>query len=411
MACFLLVNAGKAQAELTYSSPTMTVTSDAENFVWVATTQTYIADYDETTFQTLFINGLNGAQGNGEGCTIATCPSDWTPSETGTWYYLVKYTATGAYTDAETKHEYYIFETGQLTNPTTQTRVVSFNPQGGQIISTSTEREIRAQIYVNTDEWNDTYCFSWGLKQILGTGAYSFASTTIARECTDIAPSYTTFIATSTFLREGTYEFYGSIVKNTYGPIGNLFIGGTTQVTATTSRFVVGTATNLDPSIFEGIQARIDALLSSTTANLSNICNIIGGNFNMGDCLVGLILPPNQILYENYVILRQMPPWGYAFRLYDIFSEEATSSIPVISATVPPGVIGAGATISLDANHALDFILNATSSGFLSGNATSTESFYDITSFYWELLVYIALALYILRRLLGTNIIHKQTIK
>jgi len=97
-------------------------------------------------------------------------------------------------------------------------------------------------------------------------------------------------------------------------------------------------------------------------------------------------------------------PVGYFYVLYDSFLTPATS-IPVFSATIPNGVVGSGASITLDLDHSLDYILNATTSSFINSSAPSSDTLYDITSPYWNILVYLALGFYVLTRLLGTGVV------
>jgi len=100
-------------------------------------------------------------------------------------------------------------------------------------------------------------------------------------------------------------------------------------------------------------------------------------------------------------------PVGYVTRIVEILNASTTAELPVFYAKIPNGVMGAGAEITLDLNHSLDFILNATTSSFANISASSTDTFYEFTSTYWNTIIYILLALYILRRILGSHIIPK----
>lgn len=102
-------------------------------------------------------------------------------------------------------------------------------------------------------------------------------------------------------------------------------------------------------------------------------------------------------------------PLGYVTSFVSTISSTATSSIPIFSATIPAGMAGAGASITLDISHSLDYILNATTSAdFMSGTATSTQTFYELTETYWNIFVYIGVFLYILYRILGSALIPKN---
>jgi len=91
--------------------------------------------------------------------------------------------------------------------------------------------------------------------------------------------------------------------------------------------------------------------------------------------------------------------------MVEIFTSSTTSALPVLSATVPSGIVGTGSHIDLDLNHSLDFILNADIGSFSNESASSTKTFYEFTSRYWDIMVYMALAFYILRRILGGHLI------
>lgn len=170
---------------------------------------------------------------------------------------------------------------------------------------------------------------------------------------------------------------------------------------STTSIFWFGTSTTPYNSTYQNIQDRIQNLLASTTAQIGKSCSPLSSEFNLADCAVFAIVPSTEQLNDDILLLKQLPPWGYAFRAYDILSTDSSSTIPILSITMPQGVPGAGSKLTLDANHALDFVLYAKSSPF----GTSTETLYETTSIYWSIFMYLALGLYITRRLLGKSLI------
>jgi len=96
-------------------------------------------------------------------------------------------------------------------------------------------------------------------------------------------------------------------------------------------------------------------------------------------------------------------PIGYFYVIYDVLTTTATSSLPVLSATIPNGIVGAGASISLDFNHSLDWILNATTSQFTQ-SGQSSDTLYEIVEPYWNTFVYIALGFYIITRFVGSGL-------
>jgi len=124
--------------------------------------------------------------------------------------------------------------------------------------------------------------------------------------------------------------------------------------------------------------------------------------FDVLGCLGYIFVPQKDIISGSLTsfassTLSQLPFIG-AFWL------TATGTVPIISATIPNGIVGAGAHIDLDVAHSLDFILNATTSSFTNSSASSTQTFYQITSYYWNIIIYLALAFYILSRLLSSHL-------
>jgi len=121
-------------------------------------------------------------------------------------------------------------------------------------------------------------------------------------------------------------------------------------------------------------------------------------------CTAFLLIPDSGYLFDSLSNFRDNVsthfPLGYLTDFIGIMSTTTTSSLPVINATIPDGVIGSGAHIDLDLSHSLDFILYATSS-FSGSGASTTATFYDITSYYWNIICYIALAFYLLSRIVG----------
>jgi len=181
---------------------------------------------------------------------------------------------------------------------------------------------------------------------------------------------------------------------------------------ASTTHFIIGTSSPMDQviqnvAIATAAQASstnggIGRILASTTASLANVCNPLYG-LSLGDCLTLLFWPGSQAISDDFLILTNIPPFGYAFRVYNILTASTTSTLTVIDATIPAILPGGGAHIHLDANHVLDSVLNATTSLYTSVEASSTQTFYQITSPYWNAIVKTLTAVYILGRIFGTT--------
>jgi len=169
---------------------------------------------------------------------------------------------------------------------------------------------------------------------------------------------------------------------------------------ASSTYFIVGDVVGYEQAQGEAGQEAFDSYASTTLA-LARSCNPLA-DFSFSTCLKLMIVPSPSILVGRVTDVLAIPPWGYVYRLYEIFAlDSASSSLPVISATIPNGVVGAGSSISLDANHVLDFVLYASTSQFLNSSASSTETFFEYTNRYWSVLVYLGFGFYVLSRIIG----------
>jgi len=181
---------------------------------------------------------------------------------------------------------------------------------------------------------------------------------------------------------------------------------------ATTSLFYVVAPTGLDVAMASTSDVLISSLVTGTTTQSVLRCNPV--NFDITVCAISLIVPSSSVVQSDFETFRddvlRRAPIGYITRFATILLSTGSSSLPVFSATIPNGVIGAGSSLTLDLNHSLDYILNATTSSFNNASATSTDTFYNITSFYWNIVVYLGFLFYILKRVLGKHLIPKLDI-
>lgn len=298
-----------------------------------------------------------------------------------------------------------IYYTGSpVTTFDPTTHFISTTPQNGSLTATTTALTIGLDFYINDDEWNDGIYYTYTLGKYNTDGSLTTIMTSGNGLYLATVPTYNATSSIISATEPARYLWTATLYKNR-GFLGSFIIGGKEQIMSTSSTFWVGTTrTGAYKTAFDTLDERFQNALASTTLNLAENCNPLSG-FNVAECLLGVLYPGDEVIAEDFTLLKQMPPWGYAFRIYDIFTDTSSSSIPILSATIPPGVVGAGSTITLDPNHVLDQFLNATSGSFISGSATSTKTLYEITSPYWSTIVYISLGLYILRRILGQHLV------
>jgi hypothetical protein len=301
-------------------------------------------------------------------------------------------------------------------NSTLVTRIISTDPTYDEIVATTTT--IGANVYINADQWregmylhvnliNNTLSASGG--SALDAWEAAFGGIDFELDAGANIVSTTTF-----FIFPGQVNATWSVkIPNQTPLIGSLLPDQT--ITSTTTQFVVGYRTALDIVMASTSDALISALITGTTTQSVLRCNPI--NFDIVVCAISLVYPSQAVLQADFDQIRtnllEKWPIGYVTRMIDILTASTSAYIPLIDVTIPAGVVGSGSHIRLDANNALDYILNATTSAFANVSASSTETFYEITSYYWDIFVYILLGLYILRRILGAHLIpqfnHKKT--
>jgi len=300
---------------------------------------------------------------------------------------------------------------------TTTTRFISITPATASTTATTTT--IGAEVYINPDDFESgTYLSMSFTSQTLsltgGSALDAFNSATGRGEDIQLplVSGYNNVSTTTTFLMAGRTNGNWKVISPSF--LGTLpvvgFLFPTNNLIATSSYFYYLFKTGLDDSVDLGADSVAEYILTGTTTGANtilNCSNLLSGGLT--PCIVSLFVPNATTLSADFTRLRDgfLSTWplGYLTRFIGIFLSSATSTIPTFSATIPSGVVGAGSHISLDLNGALNPILNATSSTFVSAEATSTQTFYQITSRYWDIFVYLALAFYILRRLLGSKVV------
>jgi len=253
---------------------------------------------------------------------------------------------------------------------------------------------------------------------IIGSGTNCISYLSNEQETQVLVSDFNTGSATTTFLvSSSTIPFSGSY--NCDFTAGGTYLVNLTSLSspATSTQFSIqdsqgvpyleiGGAGGLSP-----IPGQIDSTTTINTleSDKSLACipypKFLGGSFSLIDCVGYLFVPNTQIISNTVTSLTNnvltVFPLGYITDIVTIFNSNSTSSLPVISATIPNGIIGGGASVVLNPNHALDFVLNATSTIF----STSTQTFYEITNYYWKLVLYILAFIYVVGRILGSGLI------
>lgn len=125
--------------------------------------------------------------------------------------------------------------------------------------------------------------------------------------------------------------------------------------------------------------------------------------FSPFNCLGYLFVPTDRdmaiLVYDLKTGLEDVFPIGYFTQLYSIMSTTSTSSLVLFDLTVPSGIPGSGSTMQLNFYRILDPFLYATSSYI----ASSTETLYSKTNYYWQIFVWLSVAFYFINRIIRIN--------
>lgn len=273
----------------------------------------------------------------------------------------------------------------------TTTHIISWVPVTDSTVATGTQ-SIGFTGYINIDDFKENMYFSFknncvgqfcslqdslldGPIYITDFGEFSY-STTTDLESTGLHQEEVK-IFTPSFNVFGFPLFY-------------------TQLLSDKSNYNVGTST----TFFNDIYSELAAGLASTTAQVSNVCNPVGGNFTISLCFVAILYPSAEQIQSDILQLRAQAPWGYAFRLYDILNGQATSttvSLPSISYTSASTSIFGAVTFEFDPFAAL-----ASSTSIVNmavSDQDEPKNVWDIMSPIINIIVYLMLGFMILRDL------------
>lgn len=230
----------------------------------------------------------------------------------------------------------------------------------------------------------------------------------VTEEVTSTATSTTVTFTSDLPLRNNTdYQANWGLVGANYG---NFF--GPIFAISETTYFTVGTTPRAG-NVRQAVASTTAALRNATTTDaytvVNSSCNPFSSGFDVGLCIYSVVIPPPSILNTDVLAIKNeiftVAPMGYITRFISVLTASTTSSLPILRATVPPGIPGANSSLTLDFNHSLDSILNATIGTFSNVSASSTETLYEFTAPYWNTIIYILLAFYLLRRIIGSHII------
>lgn len=93
-------------------------------------------------------------------------------------------------------------------------------------------------------------------------------------------------------------------------------------------------------------------------------------------------------------------PLGFITDFVAIVGTTTATDLPVLTFRIPTANnLGSGHVLILDPNHKLDWVLNSTSTIFAGSVSDSDMTFYELTSPYWNTIVYLMAFIYMLYRI------------
>jgi hypothetical protein len=308
---------------------------------------------------------------------------------------------------------------GSIVEDNTETRIISMLPANGTTTASGQPVYFELNGYINPDDWGKIFKIKIDFRNLdlnTITASLTFGQFSIDQNIfySNLASSSGYFtISSTTNLVDGNYRVEARLWNAVDFPFGLSMM--LTEKVFVQHQFIVGQATflgNLATNMYNEMNEIFASSTATTTAASSADCNPAGwilGETKLVRCLAFLFVPDSKRVSDSMVslyngILRKWP-LGYVTDFWAIMGTTSTTSLELFNAVIPPGIPGAGSQLTLDLTGSIDYILYATSGPFISGNATSTETFYDITSRYWRIFIYLAAFLYILRRILGVDII------
>ncbi|MEN9919425.1 MAG: hypothetical protein RL662_1861 [Bacteroidota bacterium] len=313
----------------------------------------------------------------------------------------------------------------------TDTRIVEIIPANSALIATSSTHDgiegatttVSVEYYINSDDIGFITSLKVDVEQLDQNYLYGFSGFSPYTIRETLAPVAGSGLWTQDiWLPKGNYKVSGSIytsylggtVNNPFGIVENNIVESqdTSNPLAQYHLYTVGGSTTIG-GLRQNASNQLETILSSTsTANLAD-CNILSG-FDFGDCMAFSFIPSTAQLNNfgntlSQTILYKFPI-GYVWSVVGILNSTTTTAIPVINATLPSMLPGGGSNIQLALTPGiLDPILNATTSIYANvSTATSSATLYTTTSYYWNILVYMAVAMYLLSRILGTHLIGRM---
>jgi hypothetical protein len=224
----------------------------------------------------------------------------------------------------------------------TSTRIISFTPLNGVTLPSATPVNFQLDYYLNSADVGTISSVRITFTNIDQNAIFSSLSNNTIEFLSTVATTSGMFtFASSTVLPNGNYRVNATLERSwVFGYMRNPFSSINTDQS---HQFIIGSSTfigNISSNSFSAINTIYNTFTSTSTASLSQSCNVISG-FDVNGCLAFLFIPASDQINNTLNSLRstvlQKAPWGYFNRMYVIWQTTATGTLPVISISIPFG--------------------------------------------------------------------------
>lgn len=338
-----------------------------------------ISGYNAPVYATEYMYGTS----EGSSCTGSACTG------LGSLYYIA--------TD----------ENGMTPDDTT-TKIETTTPYNEETTATSTTFAVGATGYINDNEFEE----NTSIDIVLENRAYNSSQIAVAslwngsslminkRFVFPITESGAFDVATTTEIEQiGQYNMLTKITQPQISFWGFNF--GTNTIVSTSTSFIVATSTEYDLIANEISDSINQMLLNTGSFSCEFDFTSLFSFDNLKNCVKFLFVPDMTSISEatndvKTLVLTSFP-LGYLMDFMEITSSTATSTMPVINATIPSALgIGENHNIQLDLTGVFDYVLNSDGGEF----RTATSTLYEVTNEYWKIFVYLSAFFYMLSRII-----------
>lgn len=299
------------------------------------------------------------------------------------------------------------------------TKINTVTPYNNQILATSTNYTIGSTGYLEDIDLNSQSKLKISIKSVGDSFVYNQCADAICAQLANKTYEFDYALTTAspysysstTPLNIGDYNMTTWIEKGKWCVLDKCLL--TERLTSTTTTFTISTSSENDLRA-KRTQAVISTMAGFATSTDFSKCAI--ADFNLlicgQDILVWAFYPTPDAIEYNMTNLKNNAlthfPLGYLTDFVTIISTTTEGTLPIINATMPNALGLGNGHIEISLDHSLDYILNATSTIFNNDSASSTETFLEITKWYWDRILYILALMYIISRILGTRLINKK---